>query len=233
VNRFVDSAKERLVVLTARPSSTLERLWTRAALESIVAGAPTDPSVEDLKRRTEPDVAWNDVDPWPPDALSDRVRALFQTHRFAIALRDEAWLRRIDAAWKGACGALESAWRGEVPVLLGDETVTHARAEIGLALGATWTAEERTLLLGGEGVEPVLDRSVPSDRAWIALATGDLATAERSVTEYERTLDTAMRQTSSAADVERSVREVSSFYDVVLRAELRALRVLLTQRRTA
>lgn len=181
------------------PSPSWESVWRQAALA-------VDPPTESLRRLTEPDAAWTGIAGWPLSALDDRIGRLFDCHHLAIVLADVTWLRRLHEAWSVA------------PRDVDELRVLRATGEIGLGLGADgdrphgWSAEEIHDLVA----EGFLLPHAPSERAWLALARGDLVEARTAVEDAVRARAQDRRP---AADVP----------GILLDVELRALRSLSRQ----
>ncbi|MDN5778918.1 MAG: hypothetical protein L0H96_18650 [Humibacillus sp.] len=151
-------------------------MWRQAALAPLQGARRVDPPTETLRRLTEPDAAWVGIIGWPLSALDDRIGRLFDCHHLAVALADVTWLRRLHEAWSVA------------PRDVDELRVLRATGEIGLGLGADgdrphgWSAEEIHDLVA----EGFLLPHAPSERAWLALARGDLVEARTAVEDAAR-----------------------------------------------
>jgi hypothetical protein len=212
LSRLVEAAKEKLARLEG--ALAIDRVWMRAALESVVSGQRIDPPIAELKQLTTPAEAWRTMPPWPAEEVSRRIGLIQDSHRLAIVHADIGWLEQLDAAWAAVPENIEDCW------------AIRARGEIGLALGAAgtrpygWTADELELL-----DEDFLRASLPSDRVWIALAERNLDTAQHALVEYEAQLAKWTRGWQS--DPEMAVRQVCAAPGPALHVELRALGVLV------
>jgi hypothetical protein len=188
------------------PSPSLESVWRQAALAALQGGRRVDPPTESLRRLTEPDVAWAGIAGWPLSALDDRIGRLFDCHHLAIALADVTWLWRLHEAWSVA------------PRNVDELRVLRATGEIGLGLGAdgdrprSWSAQEIHDLVA----EGFLLPPAPSDRAWLALARGDMGEARTAVQDAVRARARDRRPNAVAPGM-------------ALDVELRALRFLSRQ----
>ena len=195
---------------------TLERVWSRAGAESVVAGQLIDPPLARLKELTAPDRAW-DNQPWPPEHIVDRGRCVADCHLLAIALGDLDWLEQLDGVWEPAPVAYE--WH-----LL-------ARGQIGLGLergGArsptSWTEDDIELLLEtGE-----LVRDDPAGRAWMALTAGDMSAARAATEAFHAAVDRWTEGWPAARGAE--LQRVLGAPGRILRVELRALTALVAPR---
>jgi hypothetical protein len=215
MSRLAAAAHEKLGMSGA--AAPLERLWLRAALETVASGELIEPPLAELKRLTEPAHAWQQVAPWPAEALQDRIGRLIDSHRLAIALTDMDWLDQLDAAWESAPAVVD-----HVPRL-------RARGEIGLGLSPGgrrphgWSPAELGLLTE----ESFLLPNAPSDRAWRALAEHHPRRARRELADFDARMTLAAR--SWEATPENGLRQLRAHPSAVLRVESRALRALIAR----
>ena len=201
--------------MTAPPAAlSLEALWREAAHATVARGAIVDPSLDALRRLSTPAIAWTNIIPWPIDHTHDRIARMFDTHHLAIAVRDRDWLEQLHAAWDAA------PWDFRPHPL-------RAQGEIALALAPDsprrpgWAPDELQELLE----EGQLSPAISSERAWLALATGDRAGARDALADYDDEL-ARRAQTWSAADAV-ALRRIAGVPGEVLRAESRALHALV------
>jgi hypothetical protein len=186
----------------------LEGVWQRAALTAVATGRVVDPPLDELMRLTTPASAWADLPRWPSESIDDRVGRLRDSHRLAIALGNTAWLSQLDACWSSA-------------VAINPLTVLRARGEIDLALGGPgWQPDDLDVLIDEQFIIP----TAPGDRAWLALARGDLGGARWHLGEFEALLTTTLQRWLEARD--EGIRQVRAHPAVVLRVEPRALEFL-------
>ncbi len=195
---------------------TLERLWSGAGAESVVAGRPIDPPLAQLKEFTAPGRAW-DHQAWPTEHAVERGRCIADCHLLAIALGDLDWLECLDGVWE--------------PAPLAYEWQLVARGQIGLGLAGggvrprvSWTEDDIELLLeAGE-----LDRDEPARSAWMALTAGDVPAARAATEAFRTALNRWTDGWSESRGVE--VQRILGAPGRILRVELRALTALIGSR---
>ena len=198
----------RVLATDALPGG-LEGLWQRAALVAIATGEQVDPALPALMQLTMPDRAWAEVPAWPSDVLTDRCMRLRDTHLLAISLGETSWLSQLDACWSHGIGTVDEL------------TVLRARGEIRLAMGEPgWPQDDLDALLE----DGFLVAAAPADRAWLALARGDVDRARRELVALDDLLSLTAQQWQAAPD--EGIRQIRAYPGAVLRVESRALRAL-------
>jgi hypothetical protein len=177
-----------------------------------------DPPVGELRTHADQSVVWPQVGRLPPDALWDRVGRLFDCHHLAIVDEDTEWLWRLDRLWR------------EAPPYIDELRVVRALGEIGLGLapGGTrpygWSPAEQCALID----EAFLLPSVPTERAWLALAEGEIDDARGHLAQasaLHRDLLLTWRANPEAASA-----QVRAAPGAALGVELRALGTLVQRR---
>lgn len=190
--------------------------WRRAALRTVAEGVRHDPPRAALRRLS---IERRSRDEW--DRLSgewfwEEFQGLWLSRFLAISVADREWLR---ALWD---------WWREDPADDSDRALL-VRGQIALGLragGATidvWTAEEvRSLVSALSGEDTYLDLGRPEDRAWLALARGEVEAARA---EIELTTVDARRWDEQVLLLppDDGARRVALEPGRLLRIELRAL----------
>lgn len=215
IQKFAYDMLERFSNEPCSDTLTLEGLWGRAELETVLHGKMVDPPVAVLKDLTTPDRAW-DNQPWPPEDRADRATCLASCHLLAISLDDVVWLEQLDRCWNDAQVAFE--WE------------RLSRGQIGFALRrhgrqpTEWYWDDDTIEWLIE--EGSISRNEPSDRAWIALAKDDHQAALVALEEYQIELNRWIEQWDKIPG--NKVYDILRFQNKVMRLELRALKALVS-----
>jgi hypothetical protein len=211
-------ARERLDL--SKGTTSVEGIWLLSALKSTAEGRPIEPEVDALKQLTTEAQVWEGVSHWPAEYVCNRIVAVVNSHRLAIARHDDDWLTQLHASWEACPKAVDDLWR------------LRAEGEIGLGLAPGgprpfgWSDEELSLL----DEEGFLRADAPQDRAWRALTMRDFEAARQALMEYEHIL-AALPQQWEAAPSE-GLRQILANPDAIFQVQRRALAALLERARS-